>query len=476
VRTRQEVQRIDRPNKTVTVLNQATGETYQQRYDKLILAPGASPLVPPLPGADARNMFTLRNMDDTDRIKEAADRCRAKRAVVVGAGYIGLEMVEQLVRRGFETSLAELQPQVLPLLDAEMVRPVEEALRRHGVSLYLNDGIQRIQVDQSGAAAGVELRSGTVIAAELVILGLGVRPNLNLAEAAGLRIGLGGGIATNEFLQTSDPDVYAVGDAAEYVFGPTGQPMRVALAGPANRAGRLAGEHAATGQSMPMAPVLGTAVVRVFDCGAAMTGLSAKRARKLGLASRSVTVVANQHAGYFPGATPLTLKLTYDPNSGQVLGAQAVGREGVDKRIDVIATAMALKGTVRDLAGLDLAYAPPYGAAKDPVHLAAFVACNQLDGISDVVDADADLTGRQVVDVRTVREVETMPLAGAERVIHIPLDELRDRIGELDPAAETVTSCGVGQRGYVAARILKQHGFADVKNLSGGATVRNRAV
>jgi rhodanese-related sulfurtransferase len=315
-----------------------------------------------------------------------------------------------------------------------------------------------------------------VVQAELVILGLGVRPNIQLAQEAGLTIGASGGIAANKYQQTSDGDIYAVGDAAEYVFGPTGQPQRVALAGPANRAGRLAGQHAATGRSMPMAPVFGTAIVRVFDRTAAMTGLTAKQAARAGIPARSVTIVANQHAGYFPGATPLTLKLTYDPLSGLVFGAQAVGPDGVDKRIDVIATALALQATVGDLAGLDLAYAPPFGSAKDPIHLAAFAACNQLDGFEEFLDADADLSGKQVVDVRTAAEVEKMPLAGAPQAVNIPVDELRQRLGELEAAAETVVSCGVGLRGHVAARILKQHGFTDVKNLTGGATIRNRIV
>jgi NADPH-dependent 2,4-dienoyl-CoA reductase/sulfur reductase-like enzyme/rhodanese-related sulfurtransferase len=476
VRTQQEARSIDRAAKSVTVLNHASGETYQLAYDKLILAPGAAPLVPPLPGRDAANVFTLRNMADTDCIKAAADACSSKRAVVVGSGYIGLEMVEQLVRQGFQVALAELQPQVLPLMDAEIAQPLEDALRRHGVTVYLGDGIKRILTDDRNAATGIELQSGQAVPADLVILGLGVRPNLTLAEQAGLTIGSGGGIASNEHQQTNDPDIYAVGDACEYVFGPTGQPQRIALAGPANRAGRLAGEHAATGRSMPMAPVFGTSIVRVFDRSAALTGLTAKLAARLGIPARSVTVVANQHAGYFPGAAPLTLKLTFDPSTGRVLGAQAVGVDGVDKRIDVLATALAFGATVRDLAGLDLAYAPPFGSAKDPIHLAAFAACNQLDGIEQFLDADADLSGQQVVDVRTAAEVKQTPLAGAPGAVNIPVDELRQRLGELDPSAPTVVSCGVGLRGHVAARILKQHGFADVKNLSGGATIRNRIV
>lgn len=476
VRIRHEVQQVDRDAKTVTVLNHANGETHNQRYDKLILAPGASPVVPTIEGTAASNVFTLRNVADMDRINEVVAASKSKRAVVVGAGFIGLEMVEQLARRGMKTSLVELEPQVLPLLDPEMAKPLEQELGRHGVSLHLGDGIQRVLTDDQGRATGIQLGSGGEIEADLVILGIGVRPNVELAQQAGLDIGPSGGIATNQFMQTSDPDIYAVGDAAEYTFGPTGQSMRIALAGPANRAGRLAGEHAATGTSAPMANVFGTSVVRVFEQCAAMSGLTAKLAERMNVDTRSVTIVADHHAGYYPKAAPITLKLTFDPETGKVLGCQAVGREGVDKRVDVIATIMATNGTVRDLAGLDLAYAPPFGSAKDPIHMAAFAACNQLDGVEEFLDADADLSGKQVVDVRTSREVQKKPLAGADHAVNIPVDNLRERIGELDQSAETVVSCGIGLRAHVALRILKQSGFSDVKNLSGGMMVRNRAV
>ncbi len=476
VRTRQEVRQIHRDSQSVTVFDHATGETYQQQYDKLILSPGAAPLVPPIEGVDAANVFTLRNLADTDRIVSATESSTTKKAVVVGAGFIGLEMVEQLVGRGFDVTLAELQSQVLPPLDAEMVQPLEQELADRGVRLLLGDGIKRVVTDDAGVATGVELQSGTTVDGDVVILGLGVRPNIRLAEDAGLEIGRGGGIATNAWMQTNDPHIYAVGDVAEYTFGPTGESMRVALAGPANRSGRLAGEHAATGSARRMPNVFGTAIVRVFEQTAAMTGLSIKLAKRLGKPVRSVTIVSNQHAGYYPGATPLTLKLVYEPETGIVLGAQAVGRDGVDKRIDVIATALAMKATVCDLAGLDLTYAPPFGAAKDPIHMAAFVACNQLDGVDDFVDADADLSGKQVVDVRTAGEVENKPLPAAEDVIHVPLDELRERLVELDSTIETVVSCGVGLRAHVGVRILQQNGFTNVKNLSGGATLRYRAI
>lgn len=478
VRTRQEVLSIDRQAKTVAVRDHASGEDYAQSYDRLILAPGASPLVPPLGGADAPGVFTLRNLEDTDRIKAAVEASGARTAAVIGAGYIGLEMVEQLSRLGFRVALAELQPQILPLFDPEMVRPIEDDLRSRGVDLHPGDGIEAVLTGPDGRARGVLLRSGAEVDAEVVLLGLGVRPNLGLARDAGLEVGdrPGGGIATNEFMQTSDPDIYAVGDAAEYPYGPTGTPMRVALAGPANRAGRIAGEHAASGRSRPMAEVFGTAIVRCFDRVAAMTGLTMTLARRLGRPARSVVVVSNNHAGYYPGAEPITLKLVYEQGTGKVLGAQALGGEGVDKRIDVIATALHFGGSVADLAGLDLAYAPPFGAAKDPVHMAAFAACNQLDGLVDFVEPDADLSDiPQFVDVRTPQEVADRPFPGVDHAINIPLDELRSRVGELDPSLETVVSCRTGVRSHVAQRMLRQLGFEKVKAVTGGEMIRSRA-
>lgn len=478
VRTRSEAIRIDRSTKTIVVKRLDDGTEYGLPYDKLILSPGAAPFVPPIEGTNAKGVYTLRNIADMDQIRAAVDAAAksAQKAVVVGAGFIGLEMAEQLVVRGFTTTLAELLPQVLPPMDPEMVVPLQEELASRGIQLRLGDGIKRIAADAAGNAIGVELQSGKVLEGSVVILGMGVRPNTKLAVDAGLNIGKTGGISTNASLQTSDPDIYAVGDACEYVYAPTGEQMRVALAGPANRAGRLAGEHAATGRCAPTAPVMGTAVVRVFEQTAAMTGLSAKAATRSGIKFRSVTIIAGQHAGYFPGASPITLKLLYCPESGRVLGAQATGKDGVDKRIDVIATAMAFKATVRDLTGLDLSYAPPYGSAKDPVHQAAFTACNQMDGLGEVLDADADLTGYQVVDVRTAAEIAKAPLTGCPSFVAIPVDELRQRLNELDPSMPTVVSCGVGIRGHVAERILMQHGFSKVWNLSGGATMRRRAV
>jgi len=476
VRTHHEATSIDRVSKTVTVLNHLTSQSDTLAYDKLILSPGAAAMRPPFPGCDAVGVYTLRNVADMDHIKSSVDQSATKKAIVIGAGFIGLEVVEQLVRRGFHVALAELQPQALPLFDHEMVQPIHDALAAHDVEFYTSDGIKAVLTNSENKAIGVELSSGRRIDGDLVILGLGVTPNSQLAVDAGLSVGATGGIQVNDVLQTSDPDIYAVGDVSEYTFAPTGQSMRLPLAGPANRSGRLAGEHAATNSCQRMAPVLGTAIVRVFDQSIAMTGLSLKAALKFGINATSVTVVAGQHAGYFPGATPLTLKLVFDEDTGRVLGAQAIGKDGVDKRIDVIATAMNFNATVRDLTNLDLCYAPPFGSAKDPVHQAAFAAGNHLDHVDRFVAADSDLSNVQLVDVRTAAEVLKCPLAGGANALNIPVDDLRARLGELDSRLETIVSCGVGVRAHVATRILLQSGFENVHNLSGGATVRNRAV
>lgn len=474
VRTRHEAMEIQRTSKTLRVRDRSSESEYDLAYDKLILCPGAFPLVPEIPGVSASGVMTLRNIADMDRIIAASCSSRTKQAIVIGAGFIGLEMVEQLVRIGFQVSLAEMLNQVLPPMDREMAIPLEEQLKQKGVTVCTGDGIHSVLAGDQNRAVGVELASGRQLAGDLVILGIGVRPATSLAIQAGLEIGKTGGILTNSWQQTSDPDIYAAGDACEYLYGPTGHLMRVPLAGPANRAGRLAGEHAATGRGQSAAPVSGTAIVRVFDQTAAMTGLSVKAAERLKKPARSVTIIAGQHAGYFPGATPVTLKLVYCPETGRILGAQCVGKDGVDKRIDIIATAMSFGGTVQQLANLDLCYAPPFGSAKDPVHQAAFVAGNEMAGFSEMLNADADLSQFQVVDVRTSEEVRKTPLAGCSHAINIPVDELRDRLQELQPDRPTVVSCGVGIRGHVALRILRQHGFPRVLNLTGGATLRNR--
>ena len=473
VRTRHEVTAIDRAARQLTVRDLDADATYEMGYDKLILAPGADPVEPPIPGRDAAGVFTLRNLEDTDRIAEAMPG--AQRAVVVGGGYVGLETAEQFRRRGLEVALVEMQPQVLPLHDHEMVEPLHRQLEYNGVRLELGVGIASIE-EQGGRAVAAVLADGTRLPADLILLAIGVRPNVALAEAAGIELGESRGIATDDFMRTSDPDVYAVGDAAEYAYGPTGARLRVALAGPANRTGRLAGEHAVTGTSRTAPAAWGTSIVRVFGTAAGMTGLSLKAALAAGHDATAVHVIANNHAGYYPGAQAMIVKLVFEEGTGKVLGAQATGGEGVDKRLDVVSTLTHFGGTVHDLAELDLAYAPPYGSAKDPLHMAAFAAQNHLDGLAPVMQPDIDLCPYQVVDVRTAAEVEALPLADCDQIIIIPLDRLRDRLAELDPDMPTIMACRSGLRSYVGTRILKQHGFKEVYNLSGAAAMREFAL
>lgn len=478
VKVRHEVLSIDRAAKTIAVKNHLTGEVSTQAYDKLILAPGASPLVPPIPGVSAKGVFTLRNIEDTDAIMAALPQ--ARRAVVVGGGFIGLEVAEQLRHRGLEVALVELQPQVLPMMDPEMAEPLHRELEGKGIRLVLGKGIAAVETapgaDGAESVRAVALADGTRVEADFVLLGLGVRPNVKLAQDAGLSIGASGGIATNGHMQTNDPDIYAVGDAAEYAHGPTGSRMRVPLAGIANKTGRLAGEHAATGQAQLAPKAWGTAIVRVFGKAAGLTGFTLKGAKKAGLDARAVHITANHHAGYFPGAQPMLLKLVYENKTGRILGAQAVGGEGVDKRLDIVATLLHAGSTVDDLAQLDLAYAPPFGSAKDPLHMAAFAAQNDLSGLVPLLQPDADFTALQVVDVRSAAEATRLPLAGASHAVNIPLESLRDRLGELDKQKATVVSCQTGLRSHVAATLLRGNGFAKVHNLSGAASVRDLAM
>jgi NADPH-dependent 2,4-dienoyl-CoA reductase/sulfur reductase-like enzyme/rhodanese-related sulfurtransferase len=471
VKLRHEVTRIIPLEKQVEGVNHATGERFTLSYDKLILAPGAAPIVPDIPGARASNVFALRNVEDTDTIKTFLEQRAPKRAVVVGAGFIGLEMVEQFHQLGIAVSVVELAPQVLAPLDPEMATIVEEELRKHGVGVHTGAGLKGFESEGDSVSA-VVLDNGVVLPADVVILGMGVRPSTELAKAAGLAIGPMGGIVINDLAQTSNPDIYAAGDAVEYPHTFAGTPMRIPLAGPANRAGRIAGEHASTGHARPMGTVLGSAIVRVFNCVAASTGLSEKLALRLQRDALAVTVSAGNHAGYYPGAQRMILKLIFDPASGKVLGAQAVGGDGVDKRIDVIATAMQFGATVFDLASVDLCYAPPFGSAKDPIHMAAFVAANHLDAATPIASPKVELEGLQIVDVRTAAEFAQMRLPGA---IHIPVEELRARLVSLDPAQPTAVICQSGLRAHVGARILKQHGFNNVANITGGMIMQQYA-
>ena len=465
VRVRTSVEAIDRAAKKVRVRDLASGREYEETYDKLILAPGAAPLRPPLPGIDLPGIFTLRNLQDVDRIKERMDQ-GVKQAVVVGAGFIGLELVENFVRRGIATTVVELQDQVLPPFDKEMTTPIAQELASKGVTLLLGQSAEAFEQAPDGLV--VRLKSGQRLPAQLVVLGVGVRPENKLAVDAGLEVGPRGGIRVNEHLQTSDPDIYAVGDAIEVKDFVTGEPTQVPLAGPANRQGRIAADNI-FGRAARYRGTQGTAIVRVFDRTAAMTGASEKVLQRANRPYRKVYVHPTHHAGYYPGAEAMTLKLLFDPQTGKVLGAQAVGGAGVDKRIDVLAVAIQAGMTVFDLEEMELAYSPQYGSAKDPINMAGFVAGGLLRGDHPQVDVEAVLAAPAgerpfLVDVRTPQEFAAGHIPGA---VNIPVDDLRSRLGELPRDREIAAYCQVGQRGYLATRILRQAGF-QAANVGGG--------
>lgn len=464
VRTRCEVVRIDRQARSVTVRNLQTGQEAQEPFDVLILSPGAQPLRPPIPGADVSGVFTLRTLGDMDAIKRAVDRTGPDRALVVGGGYVGLEMVESLRQRGIDVTLVELAEQVFAAADPELVEPVHQHLKLHGVDLRLGTSVTAIR--QHDGRLEADLSTGESLQAALVILAVGVRPEVRLAEESGIRIGPTGGIAVDEHMRTSDPNVYAVGDAVEVTHLVGGHKALVPLAGPANRQGRIAADNALGRQSV-YRHTQGTAICKVFDLAIGMTGMTEKALRRAGTSYEKIYVHPASHAGFYPGAAQISLKLLFDPAGGKVLGAQAVGAHGVDKRIDVLAVAIRAGLTVHDLAEQELAYAPPYGSAKDPINYAGFAAANVIDRlvrICHVEDVTAAGQGQILLDVRTPKETKTGTIPGA---VCIPLDELRGRLGELPQQKEILAYCQVGLRGYLACRILSQRGFA-CRNLSGG--------
>ena len=472
VRTQTEVKAIDREAKELTARNLASGETYREKYDALVLSPGAEPMRPPIPGIDNGKVLTLRNLADMDRIiqtlklhaAERSDVVSRKNVAVIGGGYIGLEMAEALAERGMLVSLVELAPQVMGPADPEMAAPLHQELIKHGVDLRLKTSVTAFLAADSGLE--LELSDGTKLLVETAILAIGVKPEAKLAIEAGLETGSTGGIKVNDHMQTSDSDIYAVGDAVEVTDFVTGQPALIPLAGPANRQGRIAAENIC-GRDTVYRHTQGTAICKVFDLAIGMTGLSEKSARRLNIPYEKVYVHPMSHASYYPGAEAVSLKLLFDPESGRVLGAQAVGADGIDKRIDVLATAIRAGLTVYDLEELELSYAPPYGSAKDPVNFAGFVAANALRGDVDLCHVD-DLRSpsdtQKILDVRTEREVSFGTIPGAQ---NIPIDELRSRIDQLSTDVEWLVLCQVGLRGYLACRILKQHGFR-CRNLTGG--------
>ncbi len=465
VRTRSLVLGVDRSRQEITVRDLADDREYTERYDTLILSPGAEPVRPNIPGAAAERVFTLRSMADMDAIKRVIDAERPTRALIVGGGYIGLEMTEALVERGLHVTLVELEPQVMGTLDAEMAFPLHQELRARGVELLLSTSVMGIQ-EAGNKTLDVQLSSGELRPADLVVLAVGVRPEVNLAREAGLAIGAKGGIVVNEQMQTSDPNIYAVGDAVEVVDFIGGHAALIPLAGPANRQGRVAANNIC-GRRSAYPGTQGTAICKVFGLAAAVTGLNEKNLKRAGKRYEKIYVHPAHHAGYYPGASQISLKLLFDPESGKILGAQGVGARGVDKRIDVIATAMRAGMTVQELQDVELCYAPPFGSAKDPVNYAAFVAANVIAGDMPVCHADEVVepgNGKLLVDVRSPMEVKAGTIPGA---VNVPVDDLRDRLSELPRDKELLVFCQVGLRGYLACRILSQAGFK-CRNLTGG--------
>ena len=466
VRIENEAVGIDTAAKSVEV-RRADGSTYTESYDKLLLSPGASPVRPPLKGIDSEGIFTLRNVDDTDRIKNYITTRTVASAVVVGAGFIGLEMAENLHRAGAGVSIVEMGNQVMAPVDFSIASHVHQHLLQKGVHLYLEQSVERFE--KRDDKIEVFFTSGKSIATDLVILSIGVRPETALAKAAGLRIGETGGIWVDDYLQTSAADVYAVGDAIEFPHPLTGKPWLNYLANPANRQGRIVADNMVFGNTTRYEGAIGTSIAKVFDMTVASTGLAAKRLKQFGIPYASSTTHSASHAGYYPDALPLTLKLTFDPASGKLYGGQCVGYDGADKRIDQIALLIKQGGTVYDLIKVEHAYAPPFSSAKDPIAIAGYVAGNIISGAMPVATwrqmAEADRCDTLFLDVRTREEHAFGAIPGS---VNIPLDELRGRIGELPRDKEIYIYCAVGLRGYLALKILTGHGFTRVKNLSGG--------
>lgn len=464
IRNLSEATRIDRERKTVEIKNLKTGETYEESYDVLVLSPGASPIKPPIPGInEAEALYTLRNIPDTDKIKEYVDVQKPKKATVIGGGFIGVEMAENLWERGVEVTLVEMADQIMAPIDFEMASILHQHLREKGVNLVLEDGVKSFE--QNGKL--INLNSGKQIETDLVILAIGVAPENKLAKEAGLELGLRGAIRVNERLQTADESIYAIADAIEVKDYINGQATHIPLAWPANRQGRIVADHI-NGIDSKYQGTLGTSIAKVFDMTVAATGNNEKTLKRLGITYDVVHVHPSSHAGYYPGAFPIALKLIFDRESGKIFGAQAVSYDGADKRIDVLATAIKGGMTIFDLPDLELAYAPPYSSAKDPVNMAGYAAKNLAEGLVETVQwheiNDILANGGYLIDVREPIERDMGMIEGS---VNIPLGELRERLGEIPVGQDIYVYCQVGLRGYLATRILMQAGFK-VKNLDGG--------
>ena len=474
VRTENEAILIDPKQKVLTV-RRIDGSTYVEGYDKLLLSPGASPVRPPLEGIDLPGIFTLRNVEDTDRIKQYLTSRKISRAVVVGAGFIGLEMAENLHHAGAKVSIVEMGNQVMAPVDFSTASHIHQHLKQKGVCVYLEHSVERFE--QKGSGIEVFFADGKSLEADMVLLSIGVRPETSLARATGLKIGGTGGIWVDEFLETSAKDIYAVGDAIEYPHPLTGKPWLNYLANPANRQGRIVADNMVWGNKEKYEGAIGTSVAKVFDMTVASTGLSAKRLKQLGISATSSITHSGSHAAYYPGALTLTLKLTFDPVNGKLYGAQGVGYEGVDKRIDQLALLIKQGGTIFDLIKTEHAYAPPYSSAKDPLAIAGYVASNIVSGVMPVIswrDLKEMKSGEVLLlDVRTPEEFSFGAIKGA---VNIPLDDIRERLSEIPKDKDIVLYCAVGLRGYLALKILAGNGYSRVKNLSGGYKTYSAAI
>jgi len=461
VRIHNEVIGIDPEKKQINVQNLDTGLTYIESYDKLILSPGAEPVRPAIPGIDSERIFTLRNVPDTDIINDYIDKHKPKRAVIVGAGYIGLEMAENLRRRGMLVAIVEMMDQVLPVMDKEMTSFIQQALHNHNVALWLNDVVTNFHPSDSRLMVG--LKSGMELSCDMVILAMGVKPEVGLAKHAKLEIGTTGGIKVNKHLQTSDPDIYAIGDAIEVRDFTLDNPALIPLAGPANKQGRMVADNIC-GRKRTYNGTQGTSILKVFDLTVAMTGPSEKALVKTGVEYEKLYIHPANHVSYYPGAEQMHIKLLFTKPDGKILGAQIVGSQGVDRRIDIFAVAIRTGLTVFGLQELELAYAPPYGSGKDAVNMAGFAASNILDGTVEVVHWNQLGEKDYILDVRTVGEFKrgNVPLS-----VNMPVDEIRNRLNELPRNAVINVYCGVGLRSYIACRILMQNGFV-ARNISGG--------
>ncbi len=466
VRVENEVVSIDKDKKEV-LIRRGDSSTYTESYDRLLLSPGASPVRPPIKGIDSEGIFTLRNVTDTDKIKHYITSRKIQNAVVVGAGFIGLEMAENLHHAGAEVTIVEMNNQVMTPVDFSMAAHVHQHLIQKNINLYLEIGAERFE--RRGDKIDVYLTNKEVITTDIVILSIGVRPDIQLAKTTDIKVGETGGIWVDEYLQTSVKDIYAVGDVIEFPHPITGKPWLNYLANPANRQGRIVADNMVFGNKYKYEGAIGTSIAKVFDMTVASTGLAGKKLKQLGIPYISSTTHSNSHAGYYPNALPLSIKLMFSPEDGRILGASVVGYDGVDKRIDQIALLIKKQGTINDLIELEHAYAPPYSSAKDPIAIAGYVASNILNGIMPIITwRDISHLAREtsvLIDVRTKSEYEMGTIRGA---LNIPVDELRERLDEIPKNKDIIIFCQIGLRGYLAHKILTQNGFKNVKNLSGG--------